>query len=45
MLSQSKIRGGGGHLFRILGAMSQSVHGKGCDKANGENCALNNLYP
>ena len=45
MLSQSKIRGGGGHLFRIVGAMSQSVYGKGCDKANGENCALNILYP
>lgn len=45
MLSQSKIRGGGGHLFRVVGAMSQSVHGKGCDKAHGENCALNILDP
>lgn len=45
MLSQSKIRGGGGHFFRIVGAMSQSVHGKECDKARGENCALNILDP
>lgn len=45
MLSESQIRGKGGHLIRVrkVEAMNQSGHETGCDKANGENSTLDIL--